>query len=126
MLQNPEFDSKDIDPDLHQQMAKAVDDGSQKCFNLLEGAADGDQDQNLWIREMEDVCREIMEDPLFKGDRNFHFEMDLDELGERMFGSEANAGVSFQIGQMRTVLFHDEYVQVHTEYIPGIYWTEHV
>jgi hypothetical protein len=45
MLQNPEFDSKDIDPDLHQRMAKAVDDGSIKCFNLRESAEDGDQDQ---------------------------------------------------------------------------------
>jgi hypothetical protein len=40
MLQNPEFDSKDIDPDLHKHMAKAVDDGHIKCFNLLEGATD--------------------------------------------------------------------------------------
>ena len=107
MLQNPEFDSKDIDPNLHQRMAKAVDDGRIKCFNLREGAADGDQDLNLWIREVEDVCREIMEDPLFKGNQNFHFEMDLDALGERMFGGEANAGVSFQIGQLRYVLLHD-------------------
>jgi hypothetical protein len=62
MLQNPELDSKDIDPDLHQRIAKleAVDDGSIKCFNLLEGAADGDQDLNLWIREVEDVCQEIL------------------------------------------------------------------
>ncbi len=78
MLQNPEFDSKDIDPDLHQQMAKAVNDGSIKCFNLRKGEADGDQYLNLWISEVEDVCQEIMEDPLFKGNRNFHFEMDLD------------------------------------------------
>jgi hypothetical protein len=65
MLQNPEFDSKDIDPDLHQQMAKAVDDSSIKCFNPLEGAADGDQDLNLWSHEMEEVCPSltIMEDP---------------------------------------------------------------
>ncbi len=61
---------------------------------------------------MEDVCQEIMEDPLFKGNQNFHFEMDLDKLGESMFGGEANAGVSFQIGQLR-------YIQVHTQYIPG-------
>ena len=27
MLQNPEFDSKDIDPDLHKRMDKAVLDG---------------------------------------------------------------------------------------------------
>ena len=52
--------------------------------------------------------------------------MDLDELGRRMFGGEANAGVSFQIGQLRYVLFHDEYILVRTEYIPGTYWTEHV
>ena len=26
MLQRPDFDSKDIDPNLHQRMAKAVDD----------------------------------------------------------------------------------------------------
>ncbi len=51
MLQNPEFDSKDIDPD-HQRMAKAVDDGCIKYFNLREGAADGDQDLNLWIHEV--------------------------------------------------------------------------
>ena len=82
-------------------MAKAVDDGSIKCFNLRESAEDGDQDLNLWIREVEDVCQEIMEDTIFKGNQNFHFEMDLDKFGERMFGGEANAGVSFQIGQLR-------------------------
>ncbi len=79
MLQNPELDSKDIYPDLHHWMAKAVNDGCIKGFNPWEGAADGDQ--KLWIREVEDVCREITEDPLFKGNQkiqNFHFEMDLD------------------------------------------------
>ena len=30
-------------------MAKAVDDGRIKCFNLLEGAADGDQDLMLML-----------------------------------------------------------------------------
>ncbi len=109
---------RDIDPDLHQGIAK----GSITCFNLLEGAADGDQDLNLLIREVEDVCLEFMEDPLFKGNQDFHFEMDLDELGERMFGCEANAGVSFQIGQLRCVMIHDEYIPVHTQYIPDTYW----
>ncbi len=48
--------------------------------------------------------------------------MELDELGERIFGGKANAGVSFQIGQLRYVLVHDEYIPVHTQYIPGTYW----
>ncbi len=60
---------------------------------------------------------EIIEDPVFKGNQNFHFEMDLNELGERMFGGEANAGVSFQIGQLRYILFHDQYILICTQYI---------
>ena len=95
-------------------MAKAVDDRRIKCFNLREGIADEDQDLNLWISEVEDVVLEI---PIFKGNQNFHFEMELDELGERMFGCKANAGVSFQIGQLRYVLSHNKYILVRTEYI---------
>jgi hypothetical protein len=34
MLHNPEFDSKDVDPDLHQRMHNAVLDGRTKCFNM--------------------------------------------------------------------------------------------
>ena len=75
MLRNPDFDSKDLDPDLHKRMNRA-DDGHIKSFNMREGPADGDQDLNLWLRELEDVVREIMEDPIFKGNQNFKFEMD--------------------------------------------------
>ena len=101
MLRRPEFDSKEIDPDLHKRMQKAVQDGRIKCFNLREGPADGDQDLHLWTREFEDVVREIMEDPVFKGNQNFSFELDVDAAGQRLFGGEANAGVAFQIGQLR-------------------------
>ncbi len=48
MLRNPEFDAKDVDPDLHKRMKKNVD-----------------------------------------------------AAGKRLFGSEANAGAAFQIGQLR-------------------------
>ncbi len=102
MLQHPDFDPKEIDPDLHQRMAKAVDDGRIKRFNLREGPAGGDQDLNLWIREVEDLVREIMEDPIFKGNQNFHFEMDIDELGRRLFGSKCGS------------VFSDWPIEVHT------------
>jgi hypothetical protein len=48
---------------------------------------------------------EIMEDPIFKGNQNFKFDMDpgLVELGNRLFGREVNAGVAFQIGQLRYI-----------------------
>ena len=132
MLHNPAFDSNEIDPDLHKRMDKAVLDGRIKCFNMREGDADGDQDLHLWARELEDVCREIMEDPVFKGNQNFKFEMDLDEAGKRLFGGEANAGVAFQIGQLRYVqcLFvyvHDniQYIHVYTMYIHISDWYVH-
>ncbi len=48
MLHNPEFDTKEVDPDLHMWMNKAVHDGRIRCFDMLEGPADGDQDLNFW------------------------------------------------------------------------------
>ena len=126
MLKRPEFDSQEVDPDLHKRMNKAVEDGRIKCFNMRDSNLDGDQDLNLWIREVEDIVREIMEDPVFKGNQNYKFEMDLDEAGKRLFGGEANAGVAFQIGQLRYILVHTSTYQyilvlVHTgtySYIP--------
>ena len=95
MLRNPEFDSKEVDPDLHKRLEKAVHDGRIKCFNMRERPADVDQDLNFWTRELEDVVREIMEDPVFKGNQNFQFEMDLDEAGKRLFGGKGNARVTY-------------------------------
>ncbi len=123
MLCRPGFDSKELDPDLHKRMQQAVQDGRIKCFNLQEGPADGDQDLNPWTRELEDLVKEtrIMEDPVFKGNQNFIFEMDVDAPGQRFFGGEANAGVAFQIGQLR-------YIQCHTclkTTYTGIYRAEH-
>jgi hypothetical protein len=68
-----------------------------------------DQDLNLWLRELEDLVREVMEVPIFKGNQNFKFEIDLDELDKRLFAGEANAGVWFQIGQMRCGPGHTMY-----------------
>ncbi len=34
MLRNPEFDSKEVDPDLHERLEKAVKDGRIKWFNI--------------------------------------------------------------------------------------------
>ncbi len=117
MLRRPGFDSKEIDPDLHKRMEKAVLDGRIMCFNMWEGPADGDKDLDFWTREMEDVVREIMEDPIFKGNQKYSFEMDLDEAGKRLFCSQANAGVAFQIGQLRYIRCLCKYILVYTLYM---------
>ena len=67
MLRRPEFNSKELDPDLHKRMQviiimqQAVQDGRIKCFNLQEGPAEGDQDLDLWTRELEDVVRSCLQ-----------------------------------------------------------------
>ena len=85
----PEFDFQEVDHDLHKRMNKAIEDGRIKSFNMWESNLDGDQDLNFWTRVMEDIVREIMEDPMFKGNQNYKFEMDVDEAGKRLYGGEA-------------------------------------
>jgi hypothetical protein len=118
MLRQPEFDAGQFDPDLHERMKKAIEDGRIKCFNMRESDLDGDEDFNFWTREMEDAVRGIFEDPVFKGNQHFNFELDLDEAGERLFRGEANAGVAFQIGRLRYKFLCSKYIQVHT----STYW----
>ena len=47
--------------------------------------------------------------------------MDLDEAGRRLFGGEANAGVAFQIGQLRYVILLNMYVHVTWMYVTCTY-----
>jgi hypothetical protein len=98
ILGRPEFDAEDVDPDLHRRMDKAIQGSRIKCLNMCEGPVDGDQDLKFGTRELEGIVRE-MEDPIFKGNKKFKFEMDLDELGKRLYGG----GVAFQIGQLRHI-----------------------
>ncbi len=104
-------------------MDKAVQDGSIKCFNMRESEANGDQDLHLWASGLEDIVLEIMEDPVFKGNQNFKFEMDLDKAGKWLFGGEVNAGVAFQIGQLRCAFFSSMYVHVIYMYLTCMLYT---
>ena len=80
LLNIPEFDSKEVDPDLHTRMDKAADDGLIKCFDMRDGPADlsmrllisacGPARWRMLWRMMEDVVREIVEDPAPKGNLN--------------------------------------------------------
>ena len=38
---------------------------------MREGLADGDQDLNCWMCDLEDLVREIMEDPIFNGNQKY-------------------------------------------------------
>ena len=84
---------------------------------MLEGPADGDHDINSWTREFEDVVWEIMEDPVFNCNQKYSVEMDLDEAGMRLFGGQANAGVAFQIEQLRYIHRICQYILVLALYM---------
>ena len=53
------------------------------------------------MRDVEEVVSEIIREERFKGHQNFSFEASLQDDCERVCGGEANAAVSFQIGQIR-------------------------
>jgi hypothetical protein len=102
LLKRPEFNPAEIDDDLHKRISKAVHDKLIKSFDMRESSLDGDQDLTMFMREVEEVVREIMEDSRFRGQQHYRFEMEVDaDNGQRLFGGEASAGVAFQIGQIR-------------------------
>ena len=102
LLKWTDFDPAEIDTDLHKRVVDAIQDGYIKRFDMRVNTRDCDQDLSMWIRDVEEVVREIMGDERFKGHQKFRFEACLeDDGGQRVFGGEANAGVSFQIGQIR-------------------------
>jgi hypothetical protein len=89
LLCNQEFDSKDVDSDLHRRMNKAVQDCRVKRFNMPEGSADGEQNLNFRCSELEDVFQQkIMQEwqqdsiMMLKGNQIYMFEMDLDKAGK--------------------------------------------
>jgi len=101
LLKRTDFDPAEIDTDLHKRVADAIKDGYIKRFDMRVNSRDGDQDLSMWMRDVEEVVREIMGDERFKGHQNLRFEACVEDDGQRVFGGEANAGVSFQIGQIR-------------------------
>ena len=73
LLKRPEFNPAEIDDDLHKRIARAVHDKMIKSFDMRESSRDGDQDLTMFMREVEEVVREIMGDAHFKGNQGYKF-----------------------------------------------------
>ena len=107
LLKRPEFKPAEIEDDLHQRIARAVHDKMIKSFDMRESSRDGDQDLTMFMREVEEVVREIMGDSRLKGCQHYKFEAEFDDAdGELLWGGEASAGVAFQVGQIRCFIYH--------------------
>ena len=62
LLKRADFDPTDIDTDLHKRVADAIQDGFIRRFDMRVNSRDGDQDLSMWMRDVEQVVREIMRD----------------------------------------------------------------
>jgi hypothetical protein len=103
LLKRLEFKPADIDDDLHQRISKAFYDKMIQSFNISEGSLDGDQDLTMFMREVEDIVRNIMEDSRLKGHQHYRCEMELDpdHRRETLVGWGGQRWRCFQIGQLR-------------------------
>ena len=62
LLKRADFDPTVIDTDLHKRVADAIQDGFIRRFDMRVNSRDGDQDLSMWMRDVEEVVREIMRD----------------------------------------------------------------
>jgi len=67
LLKSSDFNPAEVDTDMHQRMAKALEHGFLKSFDMRESSLDGDQDLHMYLREIDVVVRELMGDPRMAG-----------------------------------------------------------
>ena len=68
LLQQADFDPTNVDTDLHKRVPSAIQDGFIRV-----SSRDGDQDLSMWMRDVEEVVREIMGYTRFAGHQHFMF-----------------------------------------------------
>ena len=66
LLKRADFDPTVIDTDLHKRVADAIQDWFIRRFDMRVNSRDGDQGLSMWMRDVEEVVREIMRDERFK------------------------------------------------------------
>ena len=67
LVKSSEFNPAEVDTDMHQRMAKALEHGFLKSFDMRESSRDGYQDLLMYLREIDIVVRELMGDPRMAG-----------------------------------------------------------
>ena len=67
LLQGADFNPTDVDTDLHKRVSAAIQDCFMKRFDMRVSSRDGNQDLSMWMRDVEEVVREIMGYTRFAG-----------------------------------------------------------
>jgi hypothetical protein len=97
-IKDPRFNPQDINAASTrtlQDRARKANDVEYQEFNFWR-PGDGAQTLDMWLRDIEAIVRQILEDKEYDGYMYWGFEKLTDEQGRRIFGP-VNSGLFFQI-----------------------------
>ena len=100
VLHNKDFDSDEVDHDMHERLMRAVADGEMDIHDMWQ-EGDGQQDVGFFKRKVEVVLRELIADERLEGCQHYAFKEYKNANGDRILGGHANGSVSFQLAQAR-------------------------
>ena len=100
VLHNKDFDSDEVDHDMHERLMRAVADGKMDIHNMWQ-EGDGEQDVRFFKRKVEVVLRELSADERLEGCQHYAFKEYKNANGDSILGRHANGSVSFQLVQAR-------------------------
>ena len=99
VLSQPDFDSEDVDADMHNRLMRAVDTGETEVHDMW-AQGDGEQDVRFYMRNVESVVRELLADERLAHHQHFAFKEYKNARGDRILGGHANGSITFQMAQM--------------------------
>ena len=99
VLHHPDFNTDEVDHDMHERLMRAVEEGYIEVIDMWEEGA-GDKDVTFVKRKLEKVLRELMADPQMAGHQHYGFKLQANPRGERIYACEANGSVAFQLAQL--------------------------
>ena len=91
VLHNDNFDSDEVDHNMHDRLMRAVADELEIHNMWQEG--DGEQDVRFFKRNLEAVLRELVADERLEGCQHFAFKEYKNANGDRILGGHANGSV---------------------------------
>jgi hypothetical protein len=100
VLHNKDFDSDEVDHDMHERLMCAVADGEMDIHNMWQ-EGDGEQDVRFFKRKVEVVLLELIADERLEGCQHYAFKEYKNANGDSILGGHANGSVSFQVAQAR-------------------------
>ena len=84
LLRRLEFTPAEIEDDLHKRIVREVHDKMIKSFNMRESSRNGDQDLIMFMREVEEVVREIVGTYRFKGHQDYKYEAEFHDADREL------------------------------------------